>query len=57
MARAAQKAVALAQQEKSTWNRADVIKYLGRLLPRSGIEPGPAAILPFFCPPDAAWQG
>ncbi|MGH2871993.1 MAG: relaxase domain-containing protein, partial [Solirubrobacteraceae bacterium] len=31
--RAAQKAVALAQQEKSTWTRADVIKYLGRVLP------------------------
>ena len=36
LARAAQKAVALAQQEKSTWTRADVIKYLGRVLPRSG---------------------
>jgi conjugative relaxase-like TrwC/TraI family protein len=43
LARAAQKAVALAQQEKSTWTRADVIKYLGRVLPRSGIEPGAAA--------------
>jgi hypothetical protein len=42
-ARAAQKAVALAQREKSTWTRADVIKYLGRVLPRSGIEPGAAA--------------
>ncbi len=28
LARATQKAVALAQQEKSTWTRADVIKYL-----------------------------
>jgi hypothetical protein len=36
LARAAQKAVALAQQDKSTWTRADVIKYLGRVLPRSG---------------------
>ena len=45
LARAAQKAVALAQQEKSTWTRADVIKYLGRVLPRSGIEPGAAAAL------------
>ena len=31
--RAAQKAVALAQQDKSTWTRADLIKYLGRVLP------------------------
>jgi conjugative relaxase-like TrwC/TraI family protein len=45
LARAAQKAVVLAQQEKSTWTRADVIKYLGRVLPRSGIEPGGAAAL------------
>ena len=33
LARAAQKAVALAQQDKSTWTRADVIKYLGRVRP------------------------
>ena len=39
LTRAAQKAVALAQQEKSTWTRADLIKYLGRVLPR--IRPGP----------------
>ena len=45
LARAVQKAVALAQQEKSTWTRADVIKYLGRVLPRSGIEPAAAAAL------------
>ena len=38
--RAAQKAVALAQQEKSTWTRADLIKYLGRVLPRSGLDAG-----------------
>jgi hypothetical protein len=38
LSRAAQKAVALAQQEKSTWTRADVIKHLGRVLPRSGDE-------------------
>jgi conjugative relaxase-like TrwC/TraI family protein len=44
-ARAAQKAVALAQQEKSTWTRADVIKYLGRVLPRSGMDPAAAAAL------------
>jgi conjugative relaxase-like TrwC/TraI family protein len=43
--RAAQKAVALAQQEKSTWTRADVIKYLGRVLPRSGMDPAAAAAL------------
>ena len=43
--RAAQKAVALAQQEKSTWTRADLIKYLGRVLPRSGLEPAAAAAL------------
>ena len=45
LARAAQKAVALAQQEKSTWTRADVIKYLGRVLPRSGLDPAAAAAL------------
>jgi conjugative relaxase-like TrwC/TraI family protein len=45
LARAAQKAVALAQQEKSTWTRADVIKYLGRVLPRSGLDPAAAATL------------
>ena len=44
-ARAAQKAVALAQQEKSTWTRADVIKYLGRVLPRTGLDPAAAAAL------------
>jgi len=44
-ARAAQKAVALAQQEKSTWTRADVIKYLGRVLPRTGLDPAATAAL------------
>ena len=43
--RAAQKAVALAQQDKSTWTRADVIKYLGRVLPRSGMDSAAAAAL------------
>jgi conjugative relaxase-like TrwC/TraI family protein len=43
MSRAAQKALALAQREKSTWTRADLIKYLGRVLPRSGMEPRAAA--------------
>src|SRR5262245_45792308 len=41
--RAAQKAIALAQQEKSTWTRADVLKYLGRVMPRTGMDPGAAA--------------
>jgi hypothetical protein len=45
LARAAQKAVALAQQEKSTWTRADLIKYLGRVLPRTGRDPAAAAAL------------
>ena len=45
LARAAQKAVALAQQEKSTWTRADLIKYLGRVLPRTVMEPAAAAAL------------
>ena len=45
LSRAAQKAVALAQQEKSTWTRADVIKYLGRVLPRSGMNSAAAAAL------------
>ena len=45
LARAAQKAVALAQQDKSAWTRADVIKYLGRVLPRTGRDPAAAAAL------------
>jgi conjugative relaxase-like TrwC/TraI family protein len=45
VSRAAQKAVALAQQEKSTWTRADVVKYLGRVLPRTGMDPAAAAAL------------
>jgi AAA domain/TrwC relaxase len=40
--RAAQKAVALAQREKSTWTRADVVKYLGRVMPRTGMDPAAA---------------
>jgi len=43
--RAVQKAIALAQQDKSTWTRADVIKYLGRVLPRTGMHPAAAAAL------------
>ena len=45
LSRATQKAVALAQQEKSTWTRADLIKYLGRVLPRSGLDPSATAVL------------
>jgi len=45
VSRAAQKAVALAQQDKSTWTRADLIKYLGRVLPRTGMDPAAAAAL------------
>jgi conjugative relaxase-like TrwC/TraI family protein len=45
LARATQKAVALAQQEKSTWTRADVVKYLGRVLPRTGLNPAAAAAM------------
>ena len=45
LSRAAQKAAALAQQEKSVWTRADVIKYLGRVLPRAGMDPAAAAAL------------
>jgi hypothetical protein len=43
--RAAQKAIALAQREKSTWTRADLVKYLGRVLPRSGMDPKAATAL------------
>jgi conjugative relaxase-like TrwC/TraI family protein len=45
LGRAAQQAVALAQQEKSTWTRADLVKYLGRVLPRTGRDPAQAAAL------------
>ena len=45
LARAVQKAVALAQREKSTWIRADLIMYLGRVLPRTGMAPAAAAAL------------
>jgi conjugative relaxase-like TrwC/TraI family protein len=45
ISRAVQKAVALAQQEKSTWTRADLVKYLGRVLPRTGMDPQEAATL------------
>ena len=45
LARSAQKAVALAQQDKSAWTRADVIKHLSRVLPRTGMDPAAAAAL------------
>jgi conjugative relaxase-like TrwC/TraI family protein len=45
LTRAVQKAIALAQQEKSAFIRVDVIKYLGRVLPRSGRNPDTAATL------------
>ena len=45
MARAAQQALALAQQEKSAWTRADLVKHLGRVLPRAGRDPEAAARL------------
>jgi hypothetical protein len=45
LTRAAQKALALAQQDKSAWTRADVIKHLGRVLPRTGMNPAAAAAM------------
>jgi TrwC relaxase len=45
LSQATQKAMALAQQEKSAWTRADLVKYLGRVLPRSGMDPAAAAAL------------
>ena len=45
LARAAQRALALAQQEKSAWTRADLVKHLGRVLPRTGRNPEAAARL------------
>jgi hypothetical protein len=45
MRHAAQKALALARQEKSTFTRADLVKHLGRVLPRTGMQPAEAARL------------
>jgi conjugative relaxase-like TrwC/TraI family protein len=45
LARAAERALALAQQEKSAWTRADLVKHLGRTLPRTGRDPVAAARL------------
>jgi conjugative relaxase-like TrwC/TraI family protein len=43
--RAAQMAVALAQAEGSTFTRADLVKQLGRMLPRTGMDPAAAVRL------------
>jgi conjugative relaxase-like TrwC/TraI family protein len=43
--RAGQVALALAQRERSTFTRADVIRHLGRVLPRTGLDPAAAARL------------
>jgi hypothetical protein len=43
--RAAQTALALAQDAKSAFTRADLMKYLGRVLPRTGMAPDAAADL------------
>jgi hypothetical protein len=45
MARTARRALALAQQEKSAWTRADLVKHLGWTLPRAGRNPSAAARL------------
>ncbi|MGB6456662.1 MAG: MobF family relaxase [Streptosporangiaceae bacterium] len=43
--RAAQVALALAQAEGSTFTRADLVKHLGRVLPRTGMDPAAAVRL------------
>jgi conjugative relaxase-like TrwC/TraI family protein len=43
--RAAQVALALAQAEGSTFTRADLVKHLGRVLPRTGMDPAAAVQL------------
>jgi hypothetical protein len=45
LARAAQRVLALAQREKSAWTRADLVKHLGRVLPRTGRDPEAGARL------------
>jgi conjugative relaxase-like TrwC/TraI family protein len=45
LARAAKQALDLAQEEKSAWTRADLVKHLGRTLPRTGRNPEAAARL------------
>ncbi len=41
--RAAQSALAVAQRDKSAFTRADLVKFLGRVLPRTGMDPDAAA--------------
>jgi AAA domain/TrwC relaxase len=43
--RAARQALAAAQRAASTWTKADLIKHLGRVLPRTGTNPGQAVRL------------
>jgi hypothetical protein len=43
--RAGQKALPLAHQERSTFTRPDLVRYLGRILPRTGADPDTAARL------------
>jgi hypothetical protein len=43
--RAARTALALAGRDRATWTRADLIKHLGRVLPRTGLDPDAAARL------------
>jgi hypothetical protein len=45
LARAAQRALALPQQERSARTRVDLVKHLGRVLPRTGRDPEAAARL------------
>jgi conjugative relaxase-like TrwC/TraI family protein len=45
LVRAAQRALASAQQEKAAWTRADLVKHLGRVLPRVGRDPDAAVRL------------
>ncbi len=45
LTRPAGQALALVQQGRSTWTRADVIKHLGRVVPRAGRNPDKAARL------------
>jgi hypothetical protein len=45
METAAQTALVAAQRAASTWTKADLIKHLGRVLPRIGMNPGQAVAL------------
>jgi hypothetical protein len=53
LSRAAQNALAQ-RKAKSTWARADLIKYLGWVLPRSGRDPAAAAASGGSCGPRVA---